>query len=152
MEAIKGKGKKAPHRLEKQRLGLLAKVHIAKKDLGLDETLYRLILRNEYGVESAKALSNKELANLVQRFESKGWVARTSELVRGAGSREQAEALKERVGQELIDSALNEQRVRGLCKSICGVADLAWARDPRTLKRLLVVIRRIKEQEGTRTN
>jgi phage gp16-like protein len=120
------------------RRALLAKVHIAKAQLGLDDVLYRYILQNEYGVESSSKLSIRELISLVERFESRGFRPR-------AQGEHQAEALKERIGQELLHSPLNDKRLRGLVKKICGVDELRWARDPEKLKRLLAIIRQIEE-------
>lgn len=143
MKAIKGKGKKSPNRFQKQRNGLLGKVHIAKKQLGIDDGLYRTILREEFGVESAAALAIGELEALVKRFESKGWRGRTG---RGEGGRAQVEALKERVGQEVLHSELTPARLRGLVRKICKVDDLRFCSDPAVLKRLLAAIGKIKGQ------
>jgi len=124
---------------QRDRRALLAKVHIAKKDLCLDDALYRDILKTEFGVDSAKRLSNRELEQLVVRFETKGWRAKS-------GSRTQIEALKERIGQELLHSQFTERRLRGLVRKICRVDDLRFCHNARLLKRLLVVIRRIKDE------
>ncbi|WP_035253312.1 phage protein GemA/Gp16 family protein [Desulfatiglans anilini] len=58
--------------LERQRKGLLALVHLAKKDLGLSEEIYRSALA-AYGVGSAAAMSIPELKDLVRHFESCGF-------------------------------------------------------------------------------
>jgi len=121
---------------------LLAKVHIAKKDLCLDDALYRDILKIEFGVDSAAELSNDELEQLVVRFELKGFRAKS-------GSRTQVEALKERIGQELLHSEFTERRLRGLVRKICSVDDLRFCHDARRLKRLLAVIRRINDLDHT---
>lgn len=55
---------------------MLAKVHLAKKDLGLTEGDYRHVLRYNYNVESARDLSDRELNSLLDLFKSKGWKAR----------------------------------------------------------------------------
>jgi phage gp16-like protein len=47
--------------IEGQRRGLLAKVHIAKKELGLSDGIYREILAREFGVSTAAALSRQEM-------------------------------------------------------------------------------------------
>jgi len=126
----------------KIRNALLAKVHIAKKEaLHDDDALYRGILRDEFGVASAADLNNRELEQLVNRFESRGWQP-------ASGSRTQVEALKERIGQELLHSLFTERRLRGLVRKICGVDDLRFCRDAGRLKRLLAAIRNIKEREG----
>ena len=51
----------------------LAKIHIAKKALGLDDATYRGILRDRYHRESAAELSNHQAADLIELFHEKGW-------------------------------------------------------------------------------
>lgn len=54
---------------KKQRLGLYAKIAIARKQLpNMDEEAYRARLRNEFGEESAAALSLAQLSRLVHDF------------------------------------------------------------------------------------
>ena len=50
----------------------LAKIHIAKKALGLDDATYRGILRNRYHRDSAAGLSEPEAADLLELFRAKG--------------------------------------------------------------------------------
>ena len=126
-----------------QRRGLLAKVHIAKKELGVFDDDYRDILRREFGVTSSAALADRELESLVDYFISKGWKPQRSE-ARGQRPEEkkaaQAAALKERIGQELLHSDMTAERLRGLVRKICGVDDLQWCGDAVRLKKLLAVI------------
>lgn len=56
------------------RRSLLAKVHIAKKDLGLDDSAYRAVLAR-HGVESSKDLDTKGMEKLLTHFEKLGWVS-----------------------------------------------------------------------------
>jgi hypothetical protein len=55
------------------RRGLLAKVHIARKDLGLTEEEYRATLREMFGIESAAQLTEEQLGGLVEHFLHRGW-------------------------------------------------------------------------------
>lgn len=58
----------------KARRSRLAKVHIAKKDLGLDDDTYRdLIERLFPPARSASQLSNAQLLDLIQHFKQSGW-------------------------------------------------------------------------------
>ena len=143
MEHVNGNVKRKG-RCDPERRSLLAKVHIAKKDLNVDEALYRMILREEYGVESAKDLNNRELGQLVARFEEKGWEARTTKNGPRTTAHDQCEALRERIGQELLQSKLTPERYRGLVKKICRVEDVKWCRNVDRLKKLVAVIRRIR--------
>lgn len=55
------------------RNGLLAKVHIAKKQMPeMDDELYRAILYERYGKSSAGKLTMRELADFVAHLETKG--------------------------------------------------------------------------------
>jgi len=56
----------------------LAKIHIAKKDLALDDETYRLIIRDVGKAESGSSadLSPLGRARVLQHFRSKGWKAR----------------------------------------------------------------------------
>jgi phage gp16-like protein len=53
---------------------LLAKIHIAKKDLSLDDSAYRAVLAR-YGVESSGGLDMRGLEKLLTHFEQLGWVS-----------------------------------------------------------------------------
>lgn len=112
---------------------MLARIHIMKGEQGMSEDAYRDLLRINYGVESAKALSDAELGNLI------GFMGGTT---RG---RHQVEALKEKAAQIALHSELTPERFRGLVKKICGVEDLRWCGDAVRLKRLLAAL-------GTITN
>lgn len=60
---------------KKQRLGLYAKIAIARGQLpDMDEEAYRARLRNEYGKESAADLSISQLSRLVHDFAREGVV------------------------------------------------------------------------------
>jgi len=54
----------------------LAKIHIAKKDLGLDGTQYEDVLRANSGKESAALLTDAEAAAVLDHFEQLGWKPR----------------------------------------------------------------------------
>ena len=55
------------------RHNMLAKVHIAKKDLALSDADYRHVLFVQFGADSASKLSDGELSQLLDHFRSKGW-------------------------------------------------------------------------------
>jgi hypothetical protein len=63
---------------------LLAKIHIAKKELGLDDDLYREILSSEFaclpvrqGVRSSKDMTDQQAIKLINIFKEKGWVPKS---------------------------------------------------------------------------
>ncbi len=52
---------------------LIAKVHIAKKDLALDDSSYRGLLSRVTGRESCAGMTIPQLKNTVEEFKSLGW-------------------------------------------------------------------------------
>jgi len=130
---------KTTARAEQQRRGLLAKVHIAIKDLCIDDDIYREILRREFGVASAAALSNRELESLVRYFQGKGWSPK-----RGKSQPDQVGALRERALGLKEQMAMSDVRFSRLCRRICGTDRLEWCREASKLKRLLAVMEKIR--------
>ena len=51
----------------------LARIHIAIKELGLDQATYRGVLRDRYRKESAAQLSSLQVEDLLELFRQKGW-------------------------------------------------------------------------------
>ncbi len=133
--------------LERQRKGLLALVHLAKKDLGLSEEIYRSALA-AYGVGSAAAMSIQELTDLVQHFENLGFKRKVVERRKADRTRRQARALQLRAMAEAEQLERDgEKRLQGLVRKICGVDRLDWCRDPGKLERLLAAMRKIRNSE-----
>lgn len=56
-----------------ERRRLLAKVHVAKKQLALDDETYRAILERVTGKRSAGALTDHELVRVLADFRLHGW-------------------------------------------------------------------------------
>ncbi len=55
---------------------LLAQVHIAAKELGLDEETYRAVLKRIAGVSSAAQASDAQLRAVLDEFARRGWKRR----------------------------------------------------------------------------
>ena len=51
----------------------LAKIHIAKKQLGLTDEVYRDILRARFKAESSRDLTDRQAATLLSLFRERGW-------------------------------------------------------------------------------
>jgi len=51
----------------------LARIHIAKKELGLSEETYRDMLGFNFGVGSARELTEQQARELINLFKAKGW-------------------------------------------------------------------------------
>lgn len=71
--------------MKSERNRKLARVHIAKKELGLSDEDYRAALGSLFGKESAKFLTDAELDALIAHFQDHGWDGR------GRGRRRRAQ-------------------------------------------------------------
>lgn len=145
LKPIKGGRKKSPNRLQQQRNGLLALVHIAKKDLGMTDDEYHACL-TALGAGSAGALSIPELERLMKHFKKMGFIKKPA----NKGSKRwkfdsgQVTALQERIRSIARDIENGEARMTGLIKAKCGVDDLRFCRDVRKLKQVVRVMTVIK--------
>ena len=143
MRCIDGGGKKSQDKFQRQRKGLLAKIHIAKKDMCLDDEMYRAILAGKpFCVKSAGDLTFQGLEALVRHFKALGWQERP--LKKETAS--QVDALHERITEVAAQMENGEKRANGLCKTICRVERLEWCKDIYKLKRMLVILEKLKAE------
>jgi len=131
----------------KQRRGLLAKIHIAKKQLGLNPGEYEMILRG-FKTASAGDLPIAELEKLVKLLKHYGFRPLPKRGRSEEDSEEQLAALRKRVAE--LAGAIRDgaRRLPGLTKKFCGVVPLPWCRDAANLRRLLACLQKIKESES----
>jgi phage gp16-like protein len=133
---------------EAQRRGLLAMVHIAKKDLGLNEGEYEMILRG-FKAASSGELAIPHLERLVKYLKRLGWrPLRSRRKKRPADADARLIALRARCVEIAKTLENGEKRLAGLAAKICGFASLTWCRDAAKLERLLAVLGSIKEKEA----
>jgi hypothetical protein len=128
----------------RQRQALLAKIHIAKKELGLKSSEYEMMLAS-FKVASSADMTLSQLETLVKLMKRFGWKPRKS--YREA---KQAEALRNRCEEAAEQIRDGNVRLPGLVKKICGVSTLVWCRDTAKLKRLLAVLGKLKEETDER--
>jgi len=72
-----GEPVKKPATADAERRRDLAMIHCAKKELGLDDDLYRCVLKQVCGVESAADLDEPNRRKLLAYFRGKGWGKRS---------------------------------------------------------------------------
>jgi hypothetical protein len=140
------KEKSSDDKIHRRRNGLLALVHIAKKELALRDDEYRDVLKY-WGVKTSAQMSVPELEDLVEYFESLGFKKKVSadrDLGSGVG---QITALRERVRAEAGKLNNGEQRLKGLVKKIAKADDLMSCRDVKKLKQILKVIHLLQKRK-----
>ena len=149
MKAVNGGGKTSPNKpdnMQRRRHGLLALVHIAKRELALRDDEYRDVLKY-WGAKTSAEMSIPELEELVTYFESLGFkkkVLADRDLSSGVG---QITALRERVLAEAGKLNNGEQRLKGLVKKIAKADDLMSCRNVKKLKQILKVVRLLQDRE-----
>jgi phage gp16-like protein len=129
----------------RQRRGLLAKIHVAKKQMQLNEGEYEMIL-SSFKVGSAADLTLVQLEQMVKLLKHYGWKE-----IKGQGTRckdqgARIKALRKRCVEAagMLDNG--EKRLAGLALKICGTSQLPWCRDAAKLERLLAVLEKIKKE------
>jgi hypothetical protein len=140
------KKKSSNNKIQRRRNGLLALVHIAKKELALRDDEYWDVLKY-WGVKTSAEMSIPELEELVEYFESLGFKKRVpADRDPGSGVG-QITALRERVRAEAGKLNNGEQRLKGLVKKIAKADDLMSCRDVKKLKQILKVVRLLQDRE-----
>ena len=141
--------------------GLLAKVHIAKAQLGLDEPHYRALLE-AHGVESSTALDIRGLEGLLRHFQELGWSPAPSKAAARAPRPRQPKAAPGREAQlSKIEALLTEKgRAEGsyvswdyataILQRQCQVERLEWA-TPEQLVGVIAALARDARRKGRRT-
>ena len=123
------------------RSSMLAKLHIAKKELGLEDADYRVVLARVTGRDSGRDCTDQELHALIQEFTRLGWTRKKS-------SPRSAKPWVRKVWaiwgdlRPLLDNATDDT-LRAFCrrqttsqKNPGGIADPEWL-DPIEAKRVI---------------
>ncbi len=104
------------------RKSLMAKLHIAKKDLGLDDDTYRAMLQNLTGKSSAADCSDRQLIMLVAALRKRGWKDRRP---KGPKVRPELEKLLGKINALRIDTKKSWAYVESIAKKMYGVG-ISW--------------------------
>ena len=131
---------------KKQRNGLLALVHIAKKEIPLSDDEYRDVIAY-WGVGSSADMTVPELEELVKYFESLGFKKKVSDPRDPGSGVGQIKALQERIRAEAEKLSNGEQRLKGLVQKIAKADDLKACRNVKKLKQVLKVVRLLQDRE-----
>lgn len=127
------------------RRAMLAKVHIAKKNLGLDDATYRAMLDNLFGVDSSAKLSPKQLDQLLGHLTSRGFVASKKGDAKPSDSATARQPMIAKIGALLTELGQAEGRhvpwayAVGILKRQSGVMRLEWA-TPRQLRAVIAAL------------
>ncbi len=135
------------------RRAMLAKIHIAKKDLGLDDDTYRLMLGNLFGVDSSAKLSLKQLDQLLDHLTKRGFVATKKGDAKPSDKVRNRQPMLDKIGALLTELGQLEGRhvpwsyAVGVLKRQSSVMRLEWA----TASQLRAVIAALDNRVGKLT-
>lgn len=118
----------------------LAKIHIAKKELGLSDEAYRDMLHLHFGVSSAKDLNPRQVLVLLNKFRARGWTSKRPS--RGkkpfAGSKTGAPRNRARllakIEAHLAERGAHWNYAHAIAEKICKVERVEWCDDEQLWK------------------
>ena len=107
---------------------LIRLIHVAKRDLALDDPTYRTILRQSGGAESTTAMGDKQLQAVLDRLKSSGFVVKKAGVrYTGATEADKVRALWRFLHVLGLVNNPSEQALMAYVKRISRVDDLRWA-------------------------
>ena len=131
------------------RKSLLAKVHIAKKSLGLSDAAYRALLNDLFGEESAAALTVPQLCGLCDHFDKLGFQASPS--CRASGSATRCSEAQIRTIKALWNQMARHKGWRSLerwLEKYWKVSKVQWLRKEDASKAIGVLQREVRRLHG----
>ena len=126
----------APDAIRKRQL---AQIHIAKKELKLDDDTYRAVLMDVAGVTSSKDLTSKGRRDVLERFISKGWENKKQRRGKSPNTARWKESLMSKIGALLADQKLSWSYANGIAKQMWGLEKIDWC-DEKQLRGIIVAL------------
>lgn len=117
-----------------QRARLVKLIHVAKRELGLDEETYRLMLQNVGDAESTMRMELRQLQAVVDHMKTKGFKVRSAGYSRPDRRQDNSHSARKVRALWLFLHQLgavrdpSERALAAYCKRIAKVDDLHWAR------------------------
>lgn len=117
------------------KMALMAKVHIGKKELGLDDATYRDVLERVTGKRSCKKMLIGELEAVIKDMESRGFKPKAApkhgKKPSVVGKRE---PLMGKIHAMLTDMGLHWNYAHGMADSMFKIKRLQWLNDSQLYK------------------
>lgn len=136
------------------RNGQMAKIHIAKSQLGLDDEEYRALLGRVAGVSSAKDLNPRQMGAVLAAFEALGWqpLAPKKQGRKRPNVKSTRERLLGKIEAQLADAGRPWAYADAMAARICKVERLEWC-DEGQLQKIIAALtydakRRAAKEDG----
>lgn len=113
------------------RTSAIAKVHVAKKQLGLDDETYRAVLRRVTGRDSAADLNEVQLGKVIREFVRLGWTGGDDLRTGRTSTGRLIRALWRDASREKSETSLRSmiRRVLGLAEDVIPEPDMLSVAD-----------------------
>lgn len=113
----------------------LAKIHIAKKELGFTDDEYRSVLQLRYGKDSAAKISQYQANDLVRHFQTLGWTPKRGKNKKSSPRYADPQMRKVvavwiTLHKKGVVKNRSHRALLGYVKRITGVDDLKWCSGP----------------------
>lgn len=125
------------------RKSLMAKLHIARKDLGLDEDTYRAMLENLTNWRSAADCTDRQLVMLVAALRKRGW---KDSRPKGPKVRPEFEEALGKINALRLDTKKSWAYVESIAKRMYGVG-LSWL-DGEQLRGVITAMTKHQKAQG----
>ncbi|MES1936706.1 gp16 family protein [Salinisphaera hydrothermalis] len=126
----------------------LAKIHIAKKELNLDDGAYRTLLWTVAHVRSSKDLDQRGRRAVLDHLKSRGWKPKAKR----AGKRphnQEREPMLAKIEALLADQSLPWSYADALASHMYSVERVAWLRNPDHLRGVIAALdKRARREEA----
>ncbi|MDR3631735.1 MAG: regulatory protein GemA [Desulfocapsaceae bacterium] len=124
----------------------LAKIHIAKKELGLSDDAYRDILSMHFNVPSAAGLTDRQATVLLNTFKAKGWKERRAQKKSASPKYKDARMRKVvaiwiTLGQAGAVRNRSDKALQAYVKRLSGMNNLLWCNS----RQLDIIIASLKQ-------
>ena len=126
--------------------GLLATIHIAKKELGLSQEVYSEFLMATIGKDTCKGASEKELVAVKIALERKGWV-NTHQGRKKPSVRRGNEAMLAKIEALLAEEKLPWNYAHGIGKRMFGTERLEWLDGGKLASVLVALVRQAERKK-----
>lgn len=145
--AVKTHGKIA---IDPRRNAMIVKVHVAKKELGLDDTAYGDVLFRETGRGSSADCSDDQLVKLLDAFKRMGWQAKPKQprsRVADHKTARKARALWISLGHLGAVENVSEKALEAFAKRQLGCDRMQWA-DQTMMFKLIEALKAMALRDG----
>ena len=131
----------------------LAKIHIAKAQLGLDDETYRSLLARVAGVRSSKELNPRQIGRVLAEFERLGWKPKPSSKAKSRAKPKPADASKaliNKIEAQLADAGRPWAYADAMALRMFKVERVEWC-DADQLRRLIAALTYDAKRHGRPT-